>query len=223
MTKFKNKYRIESTRKNGWDYGQNGFYFITICTKNRNFYFGDITNGKLKLSPIGHIANSCWIEIPNHFPFVVLHNHIIMPNHVHGIIEIAKRNNVGTGNGAVVGNDALVDDAVVDDAIVETPKLGVSTGNNNNTVGNNANNTPPDKKRTTNATKKWKPATLGTIINQYKRACTINARKINPNFAWQSNYHDHIIRNEKSFKNISNYIAQNPLKWDEDTFNPKKK
>ncbi|GAA5219372.1 hypothetical protein GCM10025777_00020 [Membranihabitans marinus] len=40
------------------------------------------------MSVIGHIANSCWHEIPNHFPFVQLGPHIIMPNHIHGIIII---------------------------------------------------------------------------------------------------------------------------------------
>jgi len=34
--KFKNKYRIETTRLNGWDYGKNGYYFVTICTKDRD-------------------------------------------------------------------------------------------------------------------------------------------------------------------------------------------
>ena len=72
---------------------------------------------------------------------------------------------------------------------VQTPKLGVST---------------------------WKSGTLGVIINQYKRAVTINARKINPHFAWQSRYHDHIIRNDKSFERICNYILSNPENWDED-------
>ena len=186
MTKYKNKYRIESNRLKGWDYGSNALYFITICCKNRQCFFGDVNDGKIKLSPIGHIANSCWVEIPNHFPFVVLHNHIIMPNHVHGIVEIAKSDNA---------------------MVAETPKLGVSA-------------TSPNLGVSMTASQKWKPNTLGTIINQYKRACTINARKINPDFAWQSNYHDRIIRDEKSYRNISNYIMQNPLKWNDNTFNP---
>ncbi|MGV8815590.1 MAG: hypothetical protein ACOH2D_15925 [Gelidibacter sp.] len=40
--KFRNKYRIESTRLQNWDYGSNAAYFVTICTKNRIHYFGDI-------------------------------------------------------------------------------------------------------------------------------------------------------------------------------------
>lgn len=202
MTKFKNKYRIESNRFQGWDYGSNGLYFITICTKFRECYFGNVKNGKMKLSPIGHIANSCWIEISNHFPFVVLHHHIVMPNHVHGIIEIAK-------NDAFIANDA---------SLVETPKLGVST---TTATADTTSNALSAINCTQNASKKWNPNTLGSIINQYKRIGTINARKIYPDFAWQPNYHDHVIRNEKSYQNITNYIVENPMKWNDDRFNPK--
>jgi len=46
----------------------------------------------LNLSVIGHTANSCWHEIPNHFPFVELGAHIVMPNHIHGIVIINKQN-----------------------------------------------------------------------------------------------------------------------------------
>ncbi len=49
MTKFQNKYRIESTRLHDWDYGSNGYYFITICTKNKLYYFGEIIDEKINL------------------------------------------------------------------------------------------------------------------------------------------------------------------------------
>ncbi|WP_321372554.1 transposase [uncultured Draconibacterium sp.] len=168
--KFRNKYRISSTRLQNWDYGSNAAYFVTICTQGREHYFGDIVNGEMQLSPIGKLAEKYWMEIPQHFPFVQLNAFVVMPNHVHGIIVIDR-------------NDDINRDAV------QTPKLGVST---------------------------WKSGTLGVIINQYKRAVTINARKINPHFAWQSRYHDHIIRNDESFERICNYILSNPENWYED-------
>ena len=59
---------------------------------------------------------------------------------------------------------------------------------------------------------KWKAGNLGVIINQFKRICTIHARKINPMFAWQSRYHDHIIRNELGYHRIAEYIRKNPEK-----------
>jgi len=55
-------------------------------------------------------------------------------------------------------------------------------------------------------------------INQYKRICTINARKIDAGFDWQPRFHDHIIRDAKSFERIQNYIATNPQNWKGDKF-----
>ena len=148
--KFKGKYRISSSRLQNWDYGSNAAYFVTICTQNREHYFGEIINGLMHLSEIGLLSNKYWLEISEHFPFVELDEFVVMPNHVHGIIIINKPDNGQYNN----------------ERTVETPNLGIST--------------------TTMASKKWKPASLGVIINQYKRICTINARKIHADFAWQS-------------------------------------
>ncbi|MFC0875692.1 hypothetical protein ACE01N_03810 [Saccharicrinis sp. FJH2] len=63
------------------------------------------------------------------------------------------------------------------------------------------------------AMEKWKPGTLGVIINQYKRAVTIRARKINSEFAWQSRYYEHIIRTHQSFERIKRYINLNTVNW----------
>lgn len=63
---------------------------------------------------------------------------------------------------------------------------------------------------------RWKPGTLGVIINQYKRKCTIGARTILKNFGWQSRFHDHIIRDEDEFQRVSEYIRNNPANWKND-------
>ena len=90
MRKFKGKYRVDTFRLRTWDYGWNAAYFVTVKTKNREHYFGKINHGKMELSKIGEIADQCWKDIPNHFPFVKLDAHIVMPNHVHGIVIIDK-------------------------------------------------------------------------------------------------------------------------------------
>ena len=114
--KFQNKYRISSSRLKNWDYGTNGAYFITICTQNREHFFGEIVcvDGKneMQFNEIGLLANKFWAEIPKHFPFAELGNYQIMPNHVHGILIIDKKN-------------------VVDD-VVETLQCNVSTENAKN-------------------------------------------------------------------------------------------
>jgi len=90
--KFKNKYRVSSARLKGYDYSQVGCYFITICTKDRINWFGEIKNGEMIKSKIGEIAEKCWLEIPSHFPFVGLEEFVIMPNHIHGVIIINDNN-----------------------------------------------------------------------------------------------------------------------------------
>ena len=87
---YQDKYRIQTTRLQCWNYGADGYYFVTICTKNKIKYFGDMVDGEVLLSKIGQITKLYWAEIPNHYSFVVLDEYIIMPNHLHGIIIINK-------------------------------------------------------------------------------------------------------------------------------------
>ncbi|MDA0196105.1 MAG: hypothetical protein O2887_14185 [Bacteroidetes bacterium] len=184
--KYQNKYRIPSARLPHWDYGSNAAYFVTICTQDRVCYFGDITENYINptscvcLSEIGKIANDCWLEIPQHFPFVKLGDHIVMPNHVHGIVIIAK---------PVETQNML---------LVETQNIA-SLPTTKNKFGPQSQN-------------------LASIIRGFKIGVTKNARQIHVDFAWQSRFHDHIIRDDKSFRTISEYIINNPLKWHEDKF-----
>jgi REP element-mobilizing transposase RayT len=97
--KYMNKYRSESVRLQNWNYGWNAAYFITICARNRECFFGDVVNGKIQLSPVGAIANVLWYEIRNHAKNVELGEFIVMPNHVHGIIILHGRRDRGDPRG----------------------------------------------------------------------------------------------------------------------------
>jgi len=90
MDKYQGKYRIPSARWAAWDYSSNAAYFVTICIDGRAHLFGEVVNGEMVLTPLGQAAHACWRAIPEHFPFVVLDAFVVMPNHVHGIIVIAK-------------------------------------------------------------------------------------------------------------------------------------
>ncbi len=185
---FQNKYRIPSTRMRSWDYSWNAWYFVTICTKNRECFFGDVIDDKMHLSDLGKIADTFWIEITDHFPFVILHPHIVMPNHVHGIIEIAKSKSV---------QDAKRN--------AETQNLA---------------SLPPNAPPHLPSKNKFGPQSqnLGSIMRGFKSAVTIDARKIIPDFAWQSRFYDHIIRDQKSYERICTYIKNNPKNWAQDKF-----
>lgn len=95
---YKGKNRIESIRLKEWDYSSVGYYFVTICTRNRECIFGSIAEDKIKLTGIGKIANRYWLEIPEHFQNVKLDEYIIMPNHLHGIVMIENQNKKDTYN-----------------------------------------------------------------------------------------------------------------------------
>lgn len=82
----------------GYDYSRDGYYFVTICTKNRKDYFGNVENGQMVLNDVGKIAQECWENIPNHFPHVILDEYIIMPNHIHGILIFQNAFNDDVGN-----------------------------------------------------------------------------------------------------------------------------
>ena len=71
-----------------FDYSTAGYYFVTICTKDKKHWFGRVENEDMKLSSIGKIAKECWKEIPQHFKNVELGVYIIMPNHIHGILVV---------------------------------------------------------------------------------------------------------------------------------------
>jgi REP element-mobilizing transposase RayT len=88
MTLFNNKYRIESTRLQGYDYSLPGAYFVTACTRNRECLFSDIDNGQIVLNELGKIVLDCWNDLPNHYSDIILDAFVVMPNHIHGIIGI---------------------------------------------------------------------------------------------------------------------------------------
>ena len=224
MEKFKNKYRIASTRATFWDYGWNAAYFITIITQNWSCWFGKVKNKKMELSDLGACANSCWLEIPNHFPFVGLGAHVIMPNHVHGILIINKPvetqyfaspdgnsnrgdNVVETQNIASPNGKSNRSDNVVETQYFASPNEKPNRGDNVVETQNIASLQTPQNK--------FGPQSqnLAAIVRGFKIGVTKNARLIHPKFKWQPRFHDHIIRDERAFNAISNYIFKNPAKW----------
>lgn len=81
-------------RLKGYDYSQNGYYFVTICTQDKGNVLGGIQEDNMKLSQIGSMVEEWWLELANKYPNIKLYEYILMPNHIHGIIEIET---VGAG------------------------------------------------------------------------------------------------------------------------------
>jgi putative transposase len=176
-------------RLKGFDYSQDGCYFVTTKTKDREHYFGEIVNDKMEMSKIGQEAHKFWLEIPEHFPFVILDEFVVMPNHIHGIIIINKNNSI-TDNLITVGTQNLVF-PLSDFCDLEeyTNKMGSQSQN------------------------------LSSIVRGFKIGVTKFAKKNKFNFQWQSRFHDRIIRHIDELDTVRNYIINNPLNWTEDSKN----
>ena len=71
-----------------YDYSRQGYYFVTICTRNHTRCFGEVLDGRMRLNVTGMIAQECWLAIPGHFPNTNIDEFIVMPNHIHGILII---------------------------------------------------------------------------------------------------------------------------------------
>ena len=177
--KFKNKYRIKSTRLQGYDYSSNGAYFITICTANREHFFGEIISGKIELSEMGKIVANEWQKTAGIRKNVTLGEWIVMPNHFHGIL------------------------------IIENDDFPVETHCNASLPPNKSykNKFGPQKNNVSSIIRGFK----GTVTKQIH----ISGYEY---FAWQTRFHDHIIRNKKEFEKISQYIKYNPQKWENDCY-----
>jgi putative transposase len=200
MEKFQNTYRIPSTRLKNWDYRWDAAYFITICTKGREHYFGEVENEKMNYSFVGILADVFWHEIKNHFLNVELGDFVVMPNHVHGIVVLNGNKTTSIEN-------------------TDNVDIGISVETRH------ALSLQPDNSLSIKLTGKTRFQNQGknsvsSIIGSYKAAVTkhVNRLNLSNDFSWQSRFHDHIIRNESEFKKIAFYIQNNPTNWEEDKF-----
>lgn len=84
------QYHRRSIRLKEYDYSQEGYYYVTLCTHNRQCIFGEIIEEQMQLNHLGQIAQQNWNKIPIYFPHIMLDEFIIMPNHVHGVLHLQK-------------------------------------------------------------------------------------------------------------------------------------
>lgn len=187
-----NHHHRRSIRLKEYDYTTPNWYFITICVFDKlQFLFGKITNGKIILNEFGKIVEEEWFNTEKSRPNIVLDYYVIMPNHFHSIIIIDHRVELNSGKSNVV------------------------------TLGDTARHIPIDKSNHLRRFGQPISNSLSSIIGSFKSACTkrINILRHTPGMkVWQSNYYEHIIRNEKDLYNTRNYIKMNPIKWEYDEY-----
>ncbi|MBO7055887.1 MAG: transposase [Bacteroidales bacterium] len=193
--------RNRKTPRAKWHDYNGAEYFVTICTKNREHYFGEIHDGQMQLTVVGEwlkmqIENTETIRGGD----VSIPLYVIMPNHVHLIVYI---------------RDSICRDAL--NASVRNT-LNVSVKNALNASVNNQTNNNEDARSASLQRFGPQSKNLGSIIRGIKSSVTKFARQNGIPFMWQSRYHDHIIRNQDEKNKIGIYIEQNPLRWEYDCF-----
>jgi len=211
-----NIHHRHTIRLQGYDYSQSGLYFVTICVQNRECLFGEIADGEMILNEYGKIVQMVWDELPQHYKNVELGEFIVMPNHIHGIIIITDT--------AVVGaclKPAQITDDTIDGAGCAVVGAGLKPAQITDDIIDGAGCAVVGAGLKPAPTGETKTHGLSEIVRALK---TFSARKINEmrntcgKKLWQRNFHEHIIRNEKSHQYIANYIVNNPAKWDNDKY-----
>ena len=186
-------YHRRSIRLKGYNYSQAGLYFITLCTQDSLHLFGEITNDEIVLNDSGMMIEKWWNELKNRFPNIELDEFVVMPSHFHGIIQIINTNTVG----ADLRVCPDVQQRVCPDNAGEHKEKGKHIG------------LPLHRMM------QWFK-TMST--NEYIRNVKNNHWAPFNKKLWQRNYYEHIIRDEKSYLHISEYIRTNPLKWQDDKY-----
>jgi len=207
------KHHRQFIRLKGYDYTQEGAYFITICTKGRELYF--------ELYPeLKRIVQAEWGSLSKRFPHVASDAFVIMPNHIHAIIIVATPL---AGVPDRTGASPELPNVDVGETLAVVPNgAGVSPAP---TLGENREDAPlagvPDRAGASPA------PTVGYIVGAFKSLCVNmwlrHIRQNNLNALgsfWQKNYYEHIIRSEKELGLVREYIINNPLKWEFDHENP---
>ena len=195
-SKFADKFFVDSPRLKNWDYSTPGIYFITICAVYHNKFFGKIINDQMELSNKGIIVKEELLKTFVIRKNIKLHEYVIMPNHVHLLMEIKKQNNNNQLNNC---RDVA--------CYVSTTKNNISTDQKRISKGSNFSIISP------------KENTISSIMRSFKSAVT---KQINPKttfFAWQPRFHDEIIKDKNRFFMIKQYIKNNPKNWEKDEYN----
>ena len=205
-----------SIRLKGYDYSKTGLYFITLCVEDKQHLFGDIIDGKMILNQLGQIANDEWINTSDIRDNISLHEFIIMPNHFHCIIEINfKKSENDQSIGAFKSPSQTIGSIIRGYKIATTKKIKdflkeespkIILGENNST--GELQFAPISE----SISGESEIALYSKSISGELQFAPTNSK------IWQRNYYENIIRDEKAYQNISNYIKNNPAKWHEDKF-----
>ena len=190
--KYKNKFRIASNRLQGWNYANNGHYYITIVTSNRINFFGNIENNEMIMNDVGQIVSDVFLKSFEIRRELILGSYILMPNHLHAIVIIDKPHTINP---------------------VETPgRASLQRQGQSHLIR--------ASRSISSFIAGFKSSAIKHIDNWIDQK-GLPMQKFNRNNPlWQANYYDHLIRNHAEYQRIALYIENNPAQWCYDKMNP---
>ena len=185
-----------SIRLQGYDYASEGLYFLTICCKDRQHLFGEIRDGEMMLNEVGEIVKESWLETESIRGNCRIHEFIIMPNHLHGILEITCFQN------------PVMEEKAPNKFISPSGTVGsIVRGFKINAI-----------KKIREFVGRGEMHFVSSAFGGTEFAPTALKIKEIDFKIWQRNYYDHIIRCEESQRKIVHYIQNNPGNWQEDEY-----
>ncbi|RLZ09715.1 transposase [Faecalibacter macacae] len=212
------KHHRKSIRLVGYDYSQAGLYFVTLVCQDRAHLFGDIKDGIMYLNEFGQIAVDEWLHTQEVRDNVVLHEYVVMPNHIHGIIEIQypkeSSNIVSAFKSPSQTIGAIVRGYKI--ATIKRIKKIVKRTEESKGVDSKGEDSKGEDSKGVDSKGELQFAPTATTV---PTATTREIIKSLDYKIWQRNYYEHIIRDEKAYINISNYIIENPKRWINDEYN----
>lgn len=209
-----NQYKIKKTRLLDWDYSKPGVYFITFEAYNHIHYFGEIIDNKMITNKIGEIATTEFFKTFIMRPTWQWGAFCIMPNHLHAIIIINEQN---------IPPDINIVCQHCNE--VKKKKSCPITGIELQTIpGTNNSKKKNQLFRQPRSISSFAAGYKAAVINHLNTAIDIDTEKDLSKFnkkrpLWQSNFRDHIIRNQYEYDEIEQYILKNELNWCDDCFN----
>lgn len=195
----------KSIRLRDFDYSTEGAYFVTMCTRNRECWFGEVVDGEMVLNQYGEIVRDEWLKSATIRQEIELDEFVIMPNHFHGIVFIGR-----SDQPVALHSKADFGDLHVREPYLK-PGIDGTTGAGDRPVAPTVASTGPRRK------------SIGSLVGGFKASATkrINEIRQTPGVpVWQRNYFEHAIRNDADLDRIREYIQDNPRRWAEDDENP---
>jgi putative transposase len=209
MERFRNIYRNDSARLKNWDYGARRFYFVTICTQNREHYFGNIVNtvdSDAKNDTVNNYGIGGGYGVGTQ-DFASLHHDDPNHHHLSAYHQLPQPSVQYTEIGTIAHKYWM--EIPLHFPFVYVDEFIVMPNHIHGLLFFNKRYSPEWKQNVFGP----QSQNLASVIRGYKAATKKYATMNDIEFAWQPRYHDHIINPDNDLDAIREYIKNNPANW----------